>query len=71
MGFGEPALMEGVQQVRKGLTHSRGQAVAACDLSLVSEVLMGNYNYLGIRVSSPMLPEKNQDSGGGTGPVCG
>ena len=63
--------MERVKQVRKGLTHYRGQAVAACDLSLVSEVLMGNYNYPGSRVSSPMFPEKNQDSGGGTGPVCG
>ena len=42
-----------------------------CDPSVVSEVLMGNYNYPGIRVSSPMFPEKNQDSGGGTGPVCG
>ena len=71
MGYGEPALMEGVQQVRKGLTHSQGPAVAACHLCLVSEVLMGNYNYPGIRVSSPMFPEKNQESGGGSCPVCG
>ena len=31
----------------------------------------GKYNYLGMRVSSPMFPEKNQDSGGCIGPVCG
>ena len=57
--------------MRKGLCHSRRQAVVPCDPSLVSEVLMGNYNYPGIRVSSPMFPEKNQDSGGCIGPVCG
>ena len=38
--------------------------MAPCDLSLVSEVLLGKYNYPGCRVSSPMFPEKNQDSGG-------
>ena len=70
-GCSEPVLREGVQQVRKGLTHSRGQAVAPCDLSLVSEVLLGKYNYLGVRISSPMFPEKNQDSGGCIGLVCG
>ena len=31
----------------------------------------GKYNYPGFRVSSPMFPEKNQDSGGGIGPVSG
>ena len=45
--------------------------MAPCDLSLVSEVLLGKYNCPGCRVSSPMFPEKNQDSGGGIGPVCG
>ena len=69
-GCGEPAHREGVQQVRKGLCHSRGQGVAPCDLSLVSEVLLGKYNYPGFGVSSPMF-SKNQDSGGSTGPVCG
>ena len=44
--------------------------MAPCDLSLVSEVLLGKYNYPGLRVSSPMF-SKNQDSGGGIGPVCG
>lgn len=71
MGCGEIALRERVQQGIKGLCQSRGQAVAACDLSLVSEVLLGKYKYPGMRVSSPMFPEKNQDPGGGTGPVCG
>ena len=45
--------------------------MAPCDLSLLSEVLLGKYNYPGFRDSSPMFPEKNQDSGGGIGPVCG
>ena len=45
--------------------------MAPCDLSLVSEVLLGKYNYPGCTVSSPVFPEKNQDSGGGIGPVCG
>ena len=49
----------------------RGEGVAPCDLSLLSEVLLGKYNYPGFRDSSPMFPEKNQDSGGGIGPVCG
>ena len=31
----------------------------------------GKYNYPGFRDSSPMFPEKNQDSGRGIGPVCG
>ena len=57
--------------MRKGLCHSRGQGVAPCDLSLVSEVLLGKYNYPGFGVSSPMFSEKNQDCGGGIGPVCG
>ena len=38
----EPVLREGVQQVRNRLCHSRGQGVAPFDLSVVSEVLMGN-----------------------------
>ena len=59
VGCGEPALRERAQQVIKGLCHSQGQSVAACDLSLMSEVLLGKYNYPGIRVSSPMFPEKN------------
>ena len=45
--------------------------MAPCDLSLVSEVLLGKYNYPGLRVSLSMLSEKNQDSGGSIGPVCG
>ena len=45
--------------------------MAPRDLSLGSEVLLGKYNYPGCRVSSPMFPEKNQDSGGGIDPVCG
>ena len=55
----------------KGTLSLRGQGVAPCDLSLLSEVLLGKYNYPGFRVSSPVFPEKNQDSGGGIGPVCG
>ena len=43
--------------------------MAPCDLSLVSEVLLGKYNYPGLRASSPMF-SKNQDSGGGIGPIC-
>ena len=45
--------------------------MAPYDLSLVSEVLLGKYNYPGLRVSLSMLSEKNQDCGGGIGPVCG
>ena len=45
--------------------------MAPCDLSLVSEMLLGKYNYPGFRDSSPMFPEKNQDSGGGIGPGYG
>ena len=45
--------------------------MAPCDLSPVSEVLLGKHNCPGCRVSSPMFPERNQDSGGGIGPVCG
>ena len=45
--------------------------MAPCDLSLVSDVLLGKYNYPELRVSSPMFSEKNQDSGGSIGPVCG
>ena len=45
--------------------------MAPSDLSLVSDELLGKYNYPGCRVSSPMFPEKNQDSCGGIGPVCG
>ena len=44
--------------------------MAPCDLSLLSEVLLGKYNYPGFTVSSPMFPEKNQYSGGGIGPIC-
>ena len=44
--------------------------MAPCDLSLVSEVLLGKYNYPGLRVSLSMFSEKNQDSGGSIGPVC-
>ena len=43
--------------------------MAPCDLFLVSEVLLGEYNYPGLRASSPMF-SKNQDSGGGIGPIC-
>ena len=39
-GCGEPVSRKGVQQVRKGLCHSRGQGVAPRDLSLGSEVLL-------------------------------
>ena len=66
-----PSGRERVQQVNKGTLSLQRMGVAPCDLSLVSEVLLGKYNYPGCRVSSPMFPEKNQDSGGGIGPVCG
>ena len=49
-GCGEPGRKEGVQEVMKGLCLSR-----------VSEVLLGKYNYPGIRVSPPILSEKNQN----------
>ena len=70
-GCGEPVCREGVQQMRKGTQSLQRTEEAPCDLSLVSEVLLGKYNYPGFRDSSPMFPEKNQDSGGSIGPGCG
>ena len=57
--------------MRKGTQSLQRTEEAPCDLSLVSEVLLGKYNCPGFRDSSPMFPEKNQDSGGGIGPGCG
>ena len=59
-----PSGRERVQQVNKGTLSLQRMGVAPCDLSLVSEVLLGKYNYPGCRVSSPIFPEKNQDSRG-------
>ena len=39
----------------RGLCHSRGEGVTRCDLSLVTEVLLGKYNCLGIRISTPIF----------------
>ena len=50
--------------MRKGTQSLQRTEEAPCDLSLVSEVLLGKYNCPGFRDSSPMFPEKNQDSGG-------
>ena len=52
-GCGEPVHREGVQQVRKGLCHSRGQGVAPCDLSLLSEVLLENTIILDVASPHP------------------
>ena len=60
---------ERVQQVRKGTQSLQRTEEAPCDLSLVSEVLLGKYNYPGFRDSSPMFPDKNQDSSRGIGPA--
>ena len=58
------------RESRRGGRASVTLEVVPCDLSLVSEVLLGKYNYPGFGVSSPMF-SKNQDSGGSIGPVCG
>ena len=52
-GCGEPVSRKGVQQVRKGLCHSRGQRVAPCDLSLGSEVLLENTIILDVESPHP------------------
>ena len=52
-GCGEPVSRKGVQQVRKGPCHSRGQRVAPCDLSLGSEVLLENTIILDVESPHP------------------
>ena len=54
----------------KGTLSPRGQGVAPCDLSLRVRCCWGNTIILEL-VSSPMFPDKNQDSSGGIGPASG
>ena len=54
-GCGEPASGSGSRRLGWGLCSSRGYGVTRCDISLVSEVLLGKHNYPGVRIATPIF----------------